>query len=442
MSSVAQHSLWVFDAAQRVGTIDYASLEEQFSFGYEPSWLATDNAYRLSPHFPLSEAKAASGTVRRFLENLLPEGRALDIVSTTHQVSKNNIFGLVRELGGETSGALSFFAERAVPDPRQTTRREIPVEELRSRIEERAQVPFAVWDRRVRMSIAGYQDKLPVYLKDNRFYLVEGALASTHILKPEPLDKRLPGLVANEHFCMRLATRLGLRTAEVSIVRLPHPVLVVQRFDREAGDAGVRRIHVIDACQALDLPVAYKYERNFGSGKDVRYIRDGVSFERLFSTAVSYTTQKALTRQALTRWAIFQYLIGNADAHGKNVSFFCSAGGLAMAPFYDMASVVQYEGLDHEFAMAYGDAFGLDDVSPFAWADFAKRSGLQRSYLAREMTRMAHVALEQAPRQAVEADYAGDERALVMRIAGLVEAQARKLLDMAIPMQQIDAAML
>jgi len=442
MSSVAQHSLWVFDAAQRVGTIDYASLEEQFSFGYEPSWLATDNAYRLSPHFPLSEAKAASGTVRRFLENLLPEGRALDIVSTTHQVSKNNIFGLVRELGGETSGALSFFAERAVPDPRQTTRREIPVEELRSRIEERAQVPFAVWDRRVRMSIAGYQDKLPVYLKDNRFYLVEGALASTHILKPEPLDKRLPGLVANEHFCMRLATRLGLRTAEVSIVRVPHPVLVVQRFDREAGDAGVRRIHVIDACQALDLPVAYKYERNFGSGKDVRYIRDGVSFERLFSTAVSYTTQKALTRQALTRWAIFQYLIGNADAHGKNVSFFCSAGGLAMAPFYDMASVVQYEGLDHEFAMAYGDAFGLDDVSPFAWADFAKRSGLQRSYLAREMTRMAHVALEQAPRQAVEADYAGDERALVMRIAGLVEAQARKLLDMAIPMQQIDAAML
>ena len=442
MSSVAQHSLWVFDAAQRVGTIDYASLEEQFSFGYEPSWLATDNAYRLSPHFPLSEAKAASGTVRRFLENLLPEGRALDIVSTTHQVSKNNIFGLVRELGGETSGALSFFAERAVPDPRQTTRREIPVEELRSRIEERAQVPFAVWDRRVRMSIAGYQDKLPVYLKDNRFYLVEGALASTHILKPEPLDKRLPGLVANEHFCMRLATRLGLRTAEVSIVRVPHPVLVVQRFDREAGDAGVRRIHVIDACQALDLPVAYKYERNFGSGKDVRHIRDGVSFERLFSTAVSYTTQKALTRQALTRWAIFQYLIGNADAHGKNVSFFCSAGGLAMAPFYDMASVVQYEGLDHEFAMAYGDAFGLDDVSPFAWADFAKRSGLQRSYLAREMTRMAHVALEQAPRQAVEADYAGDERALVMRIAGLVEAQARKLLDMAIPMQQIDAAML
>src|SRR5438105_14917245 len=51
-------------------------------------------------------------------------------------------------------------------------------------------------DGRVRMSIAGCQDKLAVYLDpDNRMYLVEGELASTHILKPEPEDKRLPLLV-------------------------------------------------------------------------------------------------------------------------------------------------------------------------------------------------------------------------------------------------------
>lgn len=442
MSSANRHSLWLFDASQRVGTIGYDSLEERFSFAYEQTWLAAANPYPVSPHFPLSGTDIASNTVRRFLENLLPEGRALDIVSTTHQVSKNNIFGLVRELGSETSGALSFLPEDVAPDSRPTLRREIPTEELCRRIEERAQVPFAVWDGRVRMSIAGYQDKLPVYVKDNRFYLVEGALASTHILKPEPLDKRLPGLVANEHFCMRLAARLGLRTAQVSIARVPHPVLVVRRFDREAGDDSVRRFHLIDACQALDLPVAYKYERNFGSGKDVRHIRDGVSFERLFSTAVSYTAQKALTRQALTRWAILQYLIGNADAHGKNVSFFCRADGLAIAPFYDLVSVVQYDGLDHELALAYGDEFKLEDVSPFAWADFAKRAGLQRSFLAREMTRMARAALEQAAQQAAEADYIGDERELVSRIADFVAAQAEKLLAMAKPMQKIDAALL
>jgi serine/threonine-protein kinase HipA len=437
-----RHSLWVFDAGERVGTIAYDSLEERFSFVYASSWLGKDGAYPLSPHFPLSTGEVSSSTVRRFLENLLPEGRALDIAATTHQISKNNIFGLVRELGRETSGAFSFYPEGSGPDLQPTILREIPRGELGRRIEERAQVPFAVWDGRVRMSIAGYQDKLPVYVKDNLFYLAEGALASTHILKPEPFDQRLTGLVANEHFCMRLAARLGLQTAEVGIARVPHPVLVVRRFDRESGNDCVRRIHVVDACQALDLPVAYKYERNFGAGKDVRQIRDGVSFERLFTTVVSHTTQKALTRQALTRWAILQFLIGNADAHGKNLSFFSRPEGLSMAPFYDLVSVAQYEGLDHEFAMAYGDEFKLDEVTPFAWADFSKRSRLQRSFLAREMKRMALAALTEASLQAAENDYVGDEKALVLRIAELVEAQARKLIAMAKPMQEVDATLL
>ena len=52
---------------------------------------------------------------------------------------------------------------------------------------------------------------------------------------------------------------------------------------------------------------------------------------------------------------LFQYLIGNTDAHGKNMSFFCNPAGLALAPCYDLVSVVQYEGLGHELAMAYGD---------------------------------------------------------------------------------------
>jgi serine/threonine-protein kinase HipA len=293
----------------------------------------------------------------------------------------------------------------------------------------------------MRMSIAGHQDKLPVYMDGERIYLVEGGLASTHILKPEPAEGRLPMLVANEHFCMRLAQRLGLPVAPVAIMRLPEPLLAVERFDRQRTPGGVRRIHILDACQALDLPVAYKYERNFGSGADVRHIRDGVSFERLFSVS-QYTTRKALTRQALTRWALFQYLIGNSDAHGKNVSFFSRPEGLALAPFYDLVSVAQYDAIDHELAMGYGDEFRLEDVTPFAWADLAKRTGLQRAFLAREMTRMARAAQTAAAAQAKASDYVAEERSLVARINGFVQSQAQKLLDMAKPMQAVDPALL
>lgn len=438
---MTRYSLNVFDGAHRVGSIGYESLDELFSFEYDPHWGDLTQSYSISPHILPAGQPAPSSTVRRFLENLLPEGRALDIVSTTHQVSKNNIYGLIRELGQETSGALSFLPETAETPRRGSAKREISRDELRQRINERAQVPFMVWDGRVRMSIAGYQDKLAVYLEGDRIYLVEGELASTHILKPEPSETRLPKLVANEHFCMSLAAHLGLAVASVSILRLPEPVLVIQRFDRVREAERVRRLHIIDACQALNFPVSYKYERNFGSGRDVRQIRDGVSFARLFSLA-EYTVQKAVSRLNLVRWALLNYLIGNSDAHGKNVSFFCRRDGLWLAPCYDLVSVAQYDSIDHELAMGYGDEFLLPQITPFQWADFAQRTGTPRSLLAREMRRMGKAALVSSPSQAADPVYADDERTLVEHISTLVQDQARKLIQMATPMLQVDSSRL
>src|SRR5262249_22530648 len=149
--------------------------------------------------------------------------------------------------------------------------------------------------------------------------------------------------------------------------------------------------HIIDACQALNFPVAYKYERNFGSGRDVRDIREGVSFPRLFSLA-EYTVEKAVTRLSLVRWALFQYLIGNADAHGKNLSFFCGPRGLALAPSYDLVSVVQYPQFEHELAMAFGEEFTVEAVRPYDFAQFARTTNTPRALLAREMRRMARTA--------------------------------------------------
>jgi serine/threonine-protein kinase HipA len=423
---MTQHALSVFDGNSRVGNLQYEALEERFSFEYDAQWRARENAYAISPHLPLSGAPTSPATMRRFLENLLPEGRALDVVASTYKVSKNNLYALIRQLGPETSGALSFLPEHESPRYPSATRREVTREELHERIRGRAEIPFAVWDGRVRLSIAGYQDKLAVYQEDNCMYLVEGELASTHILKPEPADGRLPMLVANEHFSMSLAARLGLSVAPVSILRVPEPLLVIERFDRQRTPGGIRRLHIIDGCQALDLPVSYKYERVFGSGRDVQHIRAGVSFGRLFSIA-EYTVRKAVTRLELLRWALFQFLIGNADAHGKNVSFFCRSEGLALAPYYDLVSVAQYKGLDQELAMAYGDEFHLDAVGPHDWAAFSERTSLARPLLAREMRRMAGAAAAAAGAQAKTAIYEGEEKEFVARIAAYVQERATEL---------------
>ena len=441
-------ALWA--EGRKVATMGYEPMNDVWMLDYEPAWIAWPQAFALSPALPFEPPAAgyAPGALKRFVENLLPEGRALDIAASTNRVSRSNIFALIHALGTETTGAFRFWPDGETPPaaaaaaPREVTR-----DELHRRLQDRDAVPLALWDGKVRMSIAGVQDKLMVYLdrplqEGGRLFLVEPPLASTHILKPEPDRALTPHLVVNEHFCMSLARRIGLPAAEVAIYHTPAPALLVRRFDRvplqEAQGPVVQRLHIIDACQAADLPVAYKYERNFGGGEHVRDIREGVSFAVLFG-CVEQTLNKAATRLALLRWALFQYLIGNSDAHGKNFSFFARRSGLEPAPWYDLVSVVQYPGIDHELAMAWGDAFSFGEVGAFQLADFAQRCGIERRLLQREAARLAKLAAEAALQQALAPDYLDAERDFARRLGDFVVAQAARLATLAADAARIRA---
>lgn len=432
------HALNVWAERSRVATIEHEGRDDHWALGYAESWVADAQSFPLSPALPLLRP-AASASIKRFIEHLLPEGRALDVAVTYNGLAKTNIFGLIWALGAETAGALRFSGDVADAQPAgEAAMREVPLQELDQRIGDRERVPLTIWDGKVRMSVAGLQDKLLVYLdrpllEGGRLFLVDGQhLASTHILKPDTGNPQTPHLAINEHFCMSLARRMGLPVAEVSLLRTPRPVLVVRRFDREFGEDGrqprVRRLHIIDAAQACDLPVPYKYERNLGSAEAVRHIRDGMSFKRLFDCA-DLTANKAAARLAMLRWALFQFLIGNSDAHGKNFSFFVHPGGLLEpTPWYDLVSVLQYEGFDTELAMAYGDVFSHADVSSFSLADFATRCGVGRQLMRREGQRLAKLAAAEAEAQAQAADYEGEaERAFVRDVADFTIRQAKRL---------------
>jgi serine/threonine-protein kinase HipA len=417
------------------------------------STLDDPNAYPLSPALPLKPPGQAydSRSIKRFIEHLLPEGHALDVAVASNGLARSNVFGLIRALGAETAGVLRFGDPENGIAAAGHAMREIPREELNARIADR-EVPFTVWDGKVRMSVAGVQDKLLVYLaapleQGGRLFLVEGPhLASTHILKPDLGQAKLPHLAVNEHFCMTLARRIGLPVADVQLLRTPRPVLVVRRFDRlvQLQDDTVRvdRLHIVDACQACDLPVAFKYERNLGQGPEVGNIREGMSFERLFGLG-ELTANKARAKLAMLRWSLFQFLIGNSDAHGKNFSFFVRPGGyLEPTPWYDLVSVAQYGHFDTDMAMAFGDAFTLDEVTPFALADFAERCGIDRKLMRREAQRLASAANTAAVELAASDDYENDEREFVTRLAIFIGRQAQRLADLAREAASIPASFL
>jgi serine/threonine-protein kinase HipA len=261
-------TLDVFAGDALVGVLAHDPQANRFRFDYADSWLRSRDRFALSPQLPLANPVGQtpehhSAQVRQFFENLLPEGEALDHAAQAAGTTRSNLVGLLLHIGRETAGALRVTLSAAAPGAQATAGegelREITPAQLSERIRAREQLPFSVWDGKVRLSIAGYQDKIAVYERDGRWYLVDGGkLASTQIVKPAPTRRQLAHLPANEHMCMQLAARAGLPVAQTRLLHVPEPVLLVRRFDRvEEGDA-VRRLHIVDGCQALGLAVAMK----------------------------------------------------------------------------------------------------------------------------------------------------------------------------------------
>lgn len=404
--------LEVFLGEQRLGLLAQAPSGD-FSFTYDDAWLTAPERFALSPYLPLPgeadttrlprAAPEHSVVVRDFFQNLLPEGKNLDAAAAAARVSKGSLVGLLASVGAECIGALRILPKGArVP---ATSLRPVPREELSERIRERPDMPFSVWDGKVRPSIPGYQDKLALFVRGEAWFLAEGALASTHILKPDPEPEIVGGLTSNEFFCMRLAAACGLEVANAQLLHLPQPALIVERFDRRilpanehSGGPIMERLHVMDGCQALGLPVEAKYERMYGNGEDVRHIRDGASLPHFFALQ-QLAPQPLVQRQKLLRWVIFQVLIGNTDAHAKNLSFFAGIGGVSLAPAYDLVSTFGMDRgiIEDDFAMGVGDAFRQEELSAYEWAVMAERCGLPKAQVAQELGRLADLVNEQMP---------------------------------------------
>lgn len=369
--------------------------DDQLKWQYTAQWQT--NGYAISPNLPLSNDIPLLN-VNRFLRNLLPEGYALDELLQNIHVSRNNTFALVRALGLDTPGALVFKP----PDSEQEetyTFRKLTEEELAARLDQRDIGGLIIWDGKPRLSVAGLQDKINLVLEpDGQLGFGEGALCSTHILKFERQTQS--HLILNEYLTMRLAANCGLKVAKVALKQMGrHPALLVERFDRKrVSHSHVKRRHIIDGCQALNLPPEYKYEKNFGSGRDVAHIRDGVSLPRLFKFS-QRCQNPALTKQQMLDWLLFNLLVFNFDAHGKNISFFIGTDGISLTPFYDLLNIKMYPEVDQDFAMAIGDEFASDQINAYQLADFAESCQLSRSYVASRLKLMINKMLTALPQE-------------------------------------------
>ena len=313
---------------QEVGSLqEVAGL---WSFQYTPDWLANPKGFALSPHIPLSAQPLLDGASQRpvqwYFDNLLPEEDQRVLLAKDARLDAADAFGLLAWYGAESAGSLTLLPPEAAP---QTTEplRPLPDDALQARIRQLPRAPLTHAAVK-RMSLAGAQHKLAVVLQDGALFEPAGATPSTNILKPDHPDADYPHSVINEWFVMRLAGRLGLDVPDVHRRYVPSPVYLIDRFDRVPDAQGWQRRHAIDACQLLGLDRSFKYTQG--------------SMDSLAALA-NACRSPAVARSRLFGWLVFNVLVGNSDAHLKNLSFLVSHEGVQLAPFYDLLSVATYD---------------------------------------------------------------------------------------------------
>lgn len=309
------------------------TLQEQaglWRFQYAPDWLNTPTCFALSPHLPLQAEPLLDGASQRpvqwYFDNLLPEEGQRLLLAGDARLDAADAFGLLAWYGAESAGSVTLLPPDAAPQSAEPLR-PLPDEALQARIRQLPRAPLTQAAIK-RMSLAGAQHKLAVVLQDGALFEPAGATPSTHILKPDHPDEDYPHSVINEWFVMRLAKRLGLDVPDVHRRYVPSPVYLINRFDRTPGSHGWQRRHVIDACQLLGLDRSFKYSQG--------------SLHNLAALA-NACRSPAVARPRLFGWLVFNVLVGNSDAHLKNLSFLVSHEGVQLAPFYDLLSVASYD---------------------------------------------------------------------------------------------------
>jgi len=344
-------------------------------FQYSEPYLASKYPRPISLSLPL-QTEAFDGSISKsWFANLLPEGEIRGQVARKLRVSERNEYAILNGIGGDCAGALRLLPESA-PNITEGKLIPLPWDELEARIASTPRpslLALVLQEGELRLSLAGAQDKLPVHIYDDQLALPSGNAASTHLLKIS--SGSFPDLVQNELFCLTLARRVGLTTPNAEMAKTKTPILLIDRYDRLIGpDGNIHRLHQEDFCQALGVPPESKYENE-----------GGPSLAQLFETLARGSHTPLPDKRDLLKWVLFNFIIGNADAHAKNVSFLYGKMGEEnrphLAPFYDLVCTEVYDPLSTKQAQKVGGEYRPGYIASRHWDRLASTIEVKPKYL-------------------------------------------------------------
>ena len=354
----------VYFHRQKVGEL-IQDKHGQMCFTYSELWLKKPRAVPLSQSLPLQQETFKRNQCRGFFGGILPEESKREMIAKNLGISARNDFAMLEQIGGECAGAITFLASGASFPDQNFDYHVLDEPALSNILSILPKRPLMAGEAGVRLSLAGAQDKIAIHVKGNQLSVPLGGAPSTHILKP--VIDRFPDTVQNEAFCMNLAAAVNLPVAAVSTHDcLGIEYLLVERYDRHVDDKDtVVRLHQEDFCQALGVASEMKYQAE-----------GGVSLKQSFNLIRRVSSLPIIDLQHLLNAVIFNVLIGNHDAHGKNFSLLYQAGQVRLAPLYDLLCTTYYPELSKKMAMKIGGEYESDRLFASHFEKLAREVGL------------------------------------------------------------------
>lgn len=145
---------------------------------------------------------------------------------------------------------------------------------------------------------------------------------------------------------------------------------MVERYDRIKRGDSVVRLHQEDMCQALGILSDRKYQNDGGPG-----IAD------IFQLISKRTSVPLLDARAFIQYVLFNLVIGNCDAHGKNYSLLYDGGVLKLSPIYDAVCTLLYPTLTRKVSMKIGSHYEIDKIRKADLVLLAEQLKLRQSVI-------------------------------------------------------------
>lgn len=364
----------IYGEQRRVGSITGNSYVDAV-FQYEREYLNSSYAAPISISLPFMEDSFSTEKTRCFFESILPEGFSRKAVANWIKADEKDYLTILSVLGKECLGAIKIVEN----DGDETAHYEkLTLSQIKKLASEGATKSTQIL-METHLSLAGASGKVGLYYgEDKNWYLPKGDAPSTHIVKQSHV--RLNKIVLNEQLCMRAAKYVGIDVPESFIINSGNGkdedvLFATERFDRKKNTqkkierhAVPFRLHQEDFAQAMGIPSEYKYET-----EKTGYLK------RMMELIRAYSSNPIEDQKKLFGRVVFNYLIGNTDAHIKNYALLYETDlkSVRLAPAYDIVSTLIYN-TSSNMSFFIGDEVDINKISRNTFLDASNELGIGR----------------------------------------------------------------